>query len=167
MNRLSFAAVLVCLFVIAAWAAASGAFGGNGATVVRGTQTPVASGPCFDAAALGSYTMSGGLVGCWYTDTVVLNGLHPGGTVQVSGTEHFVGCLDLGGDGSCVGDPAGTFSTTFTFTAKYDASGNEIHGRCHHPIVSGTGGFLGATGLINFSDDVTTGDASYTGPISL
>jgi hypothetical protein len=56
---------------------------------------------------------------------------------------------------------------TFTFTGKFDAVGNEIHGRCHHPIVSGTGGFTGVTGVINFTDDVTAGNASYTASISL
>jgi hypothetical protein len=167
MKRVRFGVVLVWACVVAAWTAVSGASGSNGASV-RGTQTPVTSGLCFSSAAFGSFTMTGDLVGCWYTDTLVLDGLHPSGTVQLSGTEHFVGCLDLGGDGSCgAGDPTGTFSTTFTFTGKYDTSGNEIHGRCNHPIVSGTGGFAGSGGVINFIDDVTTGDASYTGSIRL
>jgi hypothetical protein len=167
MSRLRYPAVFVCMSVLAAWAAC-GAFGSEGATVVRGTQTPVSSGPCFSAAAVASYTMDGGLVGCWYTDTAALDGLQPSGTIQVSGTEHFVGCLDRDADGSCgIGDPSGSFSTTFTFTGKYDAVGNEIHGRCHHPIVSGTGDFAGVSGVIDFSDDVTTGCASYTGPIRL
>ena len=168
MKRVRFLVGLVCVLVLASWTAVSGASGSNGAAVVQGTQTPVTSGLCFNALVVGSYAMSGGLVGCWYTDTIVLTGLHTSGTVQLSGTEHFVGCLDLNGDGTCgAADPAGTFSTTFTFTGKYDASGNEIHGRCNHPIVSGTAAFAGATGVINFTDDVTTGDASYTGPISL
>jgi hypothetical protein len=160
--------LFICVSVLAALSAASGASGSTGASVVRGTQTPVTSGPCFSDAAFGSYTMTGGLIGCWYTDTLVLEGLQPSGTVQLSGTEHFAGCLDLGGDGTCsAGDPAGTFSTTFTFSAKYDELGNEIHGRCHHPIVSGTGGFANATGVIHFTDDVTTGDSYFTGPISV
>jgi hypothetical protein len=166
----TFLATLVCIFAVAAaWTAVPGAFGDSGATVVRGVQSPpVTSGPCFDAGVIVSYTMTGGLIGCWYVDTFVLTGAQPSGTIQASGTEHFVGCLDLGGDGTCgVGDPAGTFSTTFTFTAKYDAAGNEIHGRCHHPIISGTGGFAGVTGVIEFTDDVTTGTSDYTGTIGL
>ena len=34
------------------------------------------------------------------------------------------------------------------FTAKYAVDGAEIHGRCEHPIVSGTGDFEGATGRV-------------------
>ncbi len=137
------------------------------ATVVTGAQTPVFSGPCFDAAAAFSTTMEGGLVGCWYIDTFVLTGEHPSGTITASGTEHFVGCLDVGGDGTCGADPTGTFDTTYTFTAKYDVSGAEIHGRCSHPIVSGTGGFEGVSGIVEFTDDVTTGVSYYTGVVKL
>ncbi len=135
-------------------------------TVVMGAQAPVSSGPCFDATAAFSTTMDGGLVGCWYGDTFVLTGEHPSGTITASGTEHFVGCLDMDGDGTCGGaDPTGTFSTTYTFTAKYDVSGAEIHGRCNHPIVSGTGGFEGVTGVVEFTDDVSTGISYYKGVI--
>jgi len=168
MKHRMFLGALVCVCAIAAWAAAAGASASNGATVVQGIQTPVTSGPCYDPAAFGSYTMSGGLVGCWYTDTLVLTGVHPSGTVDLSGTEHFVGCLDLDGNGNCsADDPAGTFTTTFTFTGKYDAAGNELHGRCHHPIVSGSGGFATVGGVIDFTDDVSTGCARYTGSIRL
>jgi hypothetical protein len=43
----------------------------------------------------------------------------------------------------------------------------EIRGRCQHPIVSGTGGFATASGVITFKDDVTTGIAPYRGNIRL
>jgi hypothetical protein len=126
-------------------------------TVVRGVQTPVTSGPCFDASAEFSTTMDGGLIGCWWVDTLALNVETPSGAVTLSGTEHFTGCLDTDLNAVCdTYDPAGTFYTTFTFTAKFDADGNEIHGRCNHPIVSGTGGFAGIAGVLNFTDVVTT-----------
>lgn len=37
---------------------------------------------------------------------------------------------------------------------KLDASGAEVRGRCQHPLVagSGTGGFAGATGRVDFKD---------------
>ncbi len=106
--------------------------------------------------------MDGGLVECWYVDTFVLTGEHPSGTITASGREHFVGCLDMDGNGTCGGaDPTGTFFTTYTFTAKYDASGTEIHGRCSHRIVSGTGAFEGVGGIVEFTDDVTTGISYY------
>ena len=87
-----------------------------------------------------------------------------------SGTEHFTGCVNSDGDAVCdPGGPSGTFNTTFTFTAKFDADGNEVHGRCNHPIVSGTGGFDGVTGVVNFTDDVTTVpvSATYVGVVRL
>jgi hypothetical protein len=48
-------------------------------------------------------------------------------------------------------------------------SGSEVRGRCEHPIVagSGTGGFEGATGRIDFKDDVVAGEFLYRGHISL
>src|SRR6266542_1596245 len=92
-------------------------------TVVTGAQTPVFSGPCFDATEAFSTTMDGGLLGCWYGDTFVLTSEHP--------------------------------------------SGAEIHGRCSHPIVSGTGGFEGVSGIVEFTDDVTTGISYYTGVVRL
>jgi hypothetical protein len=66
----------------------------------------------------------------------------------------------------------GTFATTYKFTSKWDpdaSTGSEVHGRCEHPIVadSGTGGFAGATGRVDFKDDVTTGEFLYRGHISL
>jgi hypothetical protein len=156
------AVAIAMIFAVALPASAAGA------TVVRGVQTPVASGPCFDANAEFSTTMDGGLIGCWWIDMFVVTGEHPSGSATFSGTEHFTGCLDTALDGNCDGDdPAGTFSTTFTFTAKFDADGNEIHGRCNHPIVSGTGGFTGITGVVNFTDDVSTGLSPYIGNVRL
>jgi hypothetical protein len=145
------------------------------ATVVRGIQTPVDSGPCFSASAAFSTTMEGGLLGCWWIDTITPDpsdpaSYHPSGTVRFSGTEHFTGCLNSDGDAVCdPGEPFGTFYTTYTFTAKFDADGNEIHGRCHHPIVMGSDGFDGVSGVINFTDDVTTSPPTspYWGPVTL
>jgi hypothetical protein len=128
---------------------------------VSGVQTPGTVSPaCSDP--LTSFTMTGGLVGCWYEDTgtPTLDQVTPSGLeiVHFSGTEHFTGCLDLDGDGACAGDPTGTLFFTFTFTGQYVAGTNaaiEIRGRCHHPIVGGTGDFAGATGVLNFKDDVS------------
>jgi len=43
----------------------------------------------------------------------------------------------------------------------------EIRGRCEHLIVSGTGDFSDAGGVITFKDDVTTGIATYSGNVRL
>jgi hypothetical protein len=142
---------------------------------VAGVQSaPVTSAICPDqTSGMSAYTMAGGLVGCWYTDTSVINPAQPngtpGGTVQATGTEHFVGCLDLNADGACdTGDPYGTLEFSYQFSGKFDpVTGAEIHGRCQHPITSGSGDFAGATGVITFKDDVANGTSLYRGHISL
>jgi len=119
-------------------------------------QPPVGSPP----ANLGDYPpieLSGSLSGCWYT-YVESAKFNRSGTYQETGTEIFVGCMN----GTC-----GTFSTTYTFTGKFvdDTFAEEIHGRCHHPLASGTEGFAGAKGLINFKDDVVNLKFDYRGHI--
>ena len=138
-----------------------------GAGQVSGNQAPVAT--CEgDSSALGTYVMDGSLIGCWFTDSFDVVREHASGTVQITGTEHFDGCLDLGGDGTCSGDPDGTLSFSFQFSGKFDlVTFAEIRGRCQHPIVSGTGGFGTASGVIMFRDDVATGIAPYRGNIRL
>jgi len=109
--------------------------------------------------------MTGSLAGCWYTniETQKDNGA-PSGVYIESGKEIFVGTLN--------GGPKGTFTTTYQFESKWDpdvSTGSEVHGRCQHPIVagSGTGGFEGATGRVDFKDQVTTGEFFYRGHIEL
>jgi hypothetical protein len=129
-----------------------GVFGG-------GCPDPVA--PFDDYPAI---VMSGSLVGCWYTDVQYTkdNGT-PSGVYLERGEELFVGTLD---------GQAGTFRTTYFFSSKWDpdvTTGAEVHGRCQHPIVagSGTGAFAGATGRVDFKDDVTTGEYLYRGHIAI
>ena len=109
--------------------------------------------------------MTGSLEGCCYTKVATArdNGT-PSGVYQERGEEVFVGSLD--------GGPEGMFATTYKFTSKWDpdvSTGSEVHGRCQHPIVegSGTGGFDGATGRADFKDEVTTGEFFYRGHIKL
>jgi hypothetical protein len=165
---LPLAAIVSCVALVAAAPASAATF------QVGGVQSaPVSSGPCFDPNAISSYTMAGGLVGCWYTDTLVTHPAQPNGTpsgtIQATGTEHFVGCLDLDNDGACTtGDPSGTLQFSYQFSGKFDpVTGAEIHGRCQHPIVSGTGDFANASGVITFKDDVTNGTSVYAGHVAL
>lgn len=107
--------------------------------------------------------MTGSLEGCWYTNILTSRQLSSGVYLE-TGEEVFFGTLSGGAEGS--------FRTTYRFESKWDpdaATGTEIHGRCQHPIVpgSGTGGFDGATGRVDIKDLVETGDLEYRGHISL
>lgn len=104
--------------------------------------------------------MAGGLVGCWYTDTLEVTHDPVNGTYQERGTETFVGCL-------ADGTTCGTFSTTYKFTAKLAADGSEVHGHCEHPLVSGTGDFAGITGQVDIRDDVQNALYPYHGHFQL
>ena len=105
--------------------------------------------------------LTGSLEGCWYTkvERATDHGA-PSGTYLESGREVFVGSLD--------GGPDGLFTTSYKFESKWDpdvSSGAEVHGRCQHPIVegSGRGGFDGVTGRLDFKDIVADGSYVYRG----
>jgi hypothetical protein len=120
---------------------------------------------CTDMGDEFTILMKGSLVGCWYTTVLNVVQETSSGIYQERGTETFVGCLvEDGVEVAC-----GSFDTTYFFNAKYAPDGSELHGRCTHPIVSGsgTGGFEGATGRVDFKDDVETGEYVYRGHISL
>jgi hypothetical protein len=122
-------------------------------------QPPVGSPP----ANPGDYPpidLTGDLVGCWYT-YVSASKFNPSGTYIEQGTELFVGCLN--------GTTCGTFETTYTFTGKYtdDTFAEEIHGRCEHAVVDGTGDFAGVKGAIKFKDDVVNLKFDIRGHVSL
>ena len=92
-----------------------------------------------DFTSLPPLVMTGSLEGCWYTKILSTkdNGA-PSGIYQERGEEVFVGSLD--------GGAVGTFATTYKFESQWTPDfGSELHGRCQHPIVagSGTGGFEG------------------------
>ena len=107
--------------------------------------------------------MTGSLEGCLYTK-VISSKETPGGVYLESGDEVFVGSLNAG--------PVGTFATTYKFESRFDPdSGVQQHGRCQHPIVegSGTGGFEGAKGRLDFKDIIgdTLTTYVYRGHINL
>ena len=89
--------------------------------------------------------LTGDLEGCWYTDVQSVK-TTPSGVYLEAGEEVFIGSLN--------GGPEGTFTTTYKFEGKFDPEGNEIFGRCQHPIIegSGTGGFEGAKGRVDYKD---------------
>jgi len=146
---------LVLAATLAVLTLASPAAAASGATTVMGRQAVVSGGPCPD----GSFTMSGDLVGCWTTDSIEFKAFGPNGVVVAHGTETFTGCI---------GSRCGTLSLTFVFVGRFDATGAELWGGCHHPIRAGSGDFAGATGEINFVDDTDGSElppADYRGRI--
>jgi len=131
----------------------------NGATQISGIGYFAEPGECTDAAGQGSdfaLRMTGDLQGCHYV-FVESAECRPSGVYKERGTEIFV---DGAGNGS--------FSTTYSFSAKYEDCPNlgvEIVGRCQHPIVAGSGEgiFEGATGRLDFKDDIPDGNFPYRG----
>ena len=120
-----------------------------GTTQISGDATFDATGPCGTPVAgfpdYAGLELTGDLEGCWYTDVETAKST-PSGVYLESGREMFVGSLN--------GGPEGTFTTTYMFESKFAADGTEIKGRCQHQITvgSGTGGFAGATGRVDFKD---------------
>jgi len=153
--------LLALLFVaVSLMAAAPAMAAGN--TQFSGVGVYVSTDECSDLPSpyWPPLKMSGGLVGCWYTDTLEVTHDPANGTYQERGTETFVGCL--ADETTC-----GTFSTTYKFTAKLAADGSEIHGHCEHPLVSGTGDFAGITGQVNIRDDIQAAQYPYQGHFKL
>lgn len=149
------------LAVLAVPASARGTMQVSGIGAFNNECQPPAGSPPADLGDYPPIDLSGGsLDGCWYT-YVSSSKFNPSGTYIEQGTEIFVGCLN--------GTTCGTFETTYTFTAKYvdDTFAEEIHGRCHHPIVDGTGDFAATKGVILFKDDVVNLIYNYRGHISL
>jgi hypothetical protein len=159
--RVTLTAVVASLvFALLAMPASAGTTLVSGSSVFNNAcQAPVGDAP----GNLGDYPpidFAGSLDGCWYT-YVSASRFNPSGTYVEQGTELFVGCLD--------GTTCGTFETVYTFTGKYtdDTFAVEIHGRCEHRIVGGTGDFEGAIGVITFKDDVVNLKFDYRGQIQL
>ncbi len=162
---------MVVAMVAAATVAAGAAPATAGTTQISGTGVFDTTGACGpppagyeDFADYPPIVMTGSLEGCWYTDvqTVRDNGA-PSGVYLERGEEVFVGSLN--------GGPVGTFATTYLFSSRWSpdvSSGTEVRGRCQHPIAtgSGTGGFAGATGRLDFKDDVVTGTYNWRGHIT-
>jgi hypothetical protein len=143
-RALLFAGLFVALSLVAAPANAANQISGEAQLIPSSaplSRCPVESRyPDYSAIE-----MTGSLEGCWYTK-ILTTKQTPSGVYLESGEELFVGSLN-GAEGS--------FTTTYKFEAKLDTvTGLEIKGRCQHKIVagSGTGGFAGASGRVDFKD---------------
>lgn len=151
------AVVVATALVVIVSTATAGTTRVSGSSVFADDCTPPEGSIPGDTGDYPVLVMEGSLDGCWYTYVSDAK-LNPSGTYQETGTELFVGCLN--------GTTCGEFTTTYTFTGKFTASFEEIHGRCQHAITGGTGDFAGMSGVIQFKDDVEAGINYYRGSLS-
>jgi hypothetical protein len=166
-QRLALLVVLVMSLLMVSPLAANAAtnqLSGDARYDFDGDQCPLPPpGPYGDFISYPGAVLTGSLEGCLYTKVVTAKQIRSGVYLE-TGEEVFFGSLD--------GGPVGTFTTTYKFESKWDpdaATGVEVRGRCQHPIAvgSGTGGFEGATGRLDFKDIVDLGIFVYRGHISL
>jgi hypothetical protein len=95
--------------------------------------------------------VTGGLIGAWRGTSFKQTAQKP--IIRAHGTERFVGCVDVALDGNCSGDPSGSLRLAFQYWAKPGSKPNTVAwGSCYHPIVSGTGAFKNATGVLTMVD---------------
>lgn len=113
--------------------------------------------------------LSGDLRGVWTTTSFELVAFTP--YIETKGTELFEGCIDRRRDRSCAGDPSGTLTLEFRFMGIYESPdpASLVWGTCSHPVVSGTGAFAGAQGVLAFVDSPTPKGSStrYIGSLTL
>jgi hypothetical protein len=157
-----------CAALAAAAALVAGLPAGASAIEVRGIQTLVKGGDT-PSATDDVYTMTGGLIGSWFTVSSDFQGADPvSGRAVLTGKERFEGCLDANRDGRCTKpDPTGQLEFGYVFWGQFDANLKEISGQCVHPTIVGTGGFAGTTGVLRFIDHPGTGTAIYRGRLQL
>lgn len=110
---------------------------------VSGTQTVV-------EGTDDEFRMAGDLVGTWKITAFKPLGTEP--MFAAKGRELFRGCLDLGHDGACAGDPSGRLKLKFRYWALFAPGGALRAGACWHPIIGGTGAFKHARGTIQMLD---------------
>src|SRR4051794_20904300 len=103
----------------------------------------------------GKFRVTGSLVGRW--DITRFDTLATSPLVQAQGTETFTGCLDRGAKGCGRGDPKGTLHFSFTYEASFASPDpvSLVWGSCRHPVVSGSGAFAGAKGVVAMVDTPT------------
>lgn len=167
MKRVHFTSVVATMAITAGFvgpvpaSAAANQISGVGVFDLTGAICPGPPAGYADFVDYPPIVLSGSLEGCWYTNVEGAkdNG-SPSGVYLESGREVFVGSLD--------GGPTGLFTTTYKFESKWDpdvSTGVEVKGRCQHPVVagSGTGGFAGVRGRLDFKDIVADGSYVYRG----
>ena len=121
---------------------------------VEGTQTPVSP---------ELYESHGGLLGDFWI--LSFDPLYESDSLVIgTGSERFVGCVDVDLDEVCADDePSGELLFDYVQWATFDPStGDLIEGNCTHPITGGTDDFDGARGLVTMHDVLVGGEVETT-----
>lgn len=141
-KRLALLATAAAMLIVAAPASAASTYTLSGKQIVVDEEQ-------------GIYKMRGSLIGRW-TITSFQEVAQPP-YFHATGTEEFKGCLDRRHDRSCKRDPSGTLSFTFEYWALFGSEdpASLVWGACWHPVVSGTGDFAGAQGVLAMADTPT------------
>jgi hypothetical protein len=161
LRRTALAVLVITCTLVATVAPATATTGGPTTLHVEGTQTQVSE---------NLYKSYGGLLGDFWILTFVP--LYESDSLVIgTGTERFVGCVDVNLDGNCeVSEPSGELLFDFVEWARFDPStGALIESRCVHPITGGSESFQGARGLVTMHGVVVNGDAriTYQGIVAL
>ena len=109
------------------------------------------------------YDSLGGLLGDFWILT--FDPLYESDSFVVgTGTERFVGCVDVDLDGACAeNEPSGELRFDFVEWMTLDPStGALIESNCTHPITGGTDDFHGARGLVTMQAVAVDGDVEIT-----
>ncbi|HEX8508766.1 MAG TPA: hypothetical protein VF635_04625 [Propionibacteriaceae bacterium] len=102
--------------------------------------------------ALGTYRVTGDLIGTLYTLTADTYYQSDAMIIQ-KGLERFEGCLDLNHNLKCDGGRKGRIATDYIYWATFKPdTARLIKGECIHPITAGDGVFAGLRGFINVND---------------
>lgn len=116
---------------------------------------------CDGQSSLITIELTGSLEGCLYTTEITDYVILEDGTYEEYGFETVVACLN--------GEICGSFDTSYVFRATFSDTGEQLTGGCKHPILAGTGtdALAGATGIIEFRDNLVTGEVYYKGFVGL
>ena len=121
---------------------------------VEGTQTPVSP---------ELYESHGGLLGDFWI--LSFDPLYESDSLVIgTGSERFVGCVDVDLDEVCAEDePSGELLFDYVQWATFDPStGTLVEGACTHPVTGGRDGFQGARGILEMHDVVVDGEVQTT-----
>ncbi len=158
-------AVVALLSTTALFGIASPAGAGDSEREIEVSGVGIPGGPedygCDELPAHYVILMTGDIEGCIYGITLSDQYEEESGEYQSRDHETFIGTLD-GLSGSWEMDEA--------YWAVFDTeTGDQLSGRCEHPIIegSGTGDFATADGELRFVDNVENHTAVYFGVVKL